>query len=233
MNHSCRRFPRPHSSFLFAAILLLTCLLILSCSQDNYEKGDGTYSLLQADFVEAYTNGQKQAYRVLTDNDEQLSLQVPISKDWLAKADTVYRAIIYYNKVGQTAEVVSLNRMNVAPITPKDSVKKGMKTDPINMESVWVSKNKRYLNAGFYVKSGTTDDPNAIHRLGIVADTLVANPDSTHTLCLKLYHDQGGMPQYYSVHSYFSIALQGIEADSIALTVNTFKGLFEKRLPIK
>ena len=214
-------------------LMAVSALLLTSCTQDTYEKGDGEYSALQADFVEAHTNADKKVDYVVTDEGQRLNLASLYEADWLLKQDTLYRAALYYEKDGEDADVVSMSRIPVPTITPKDSVKKGMKMDPITLESMWVSKSKRYLNAGFYLKSGSTDNEDAVHRLAVISDTLMKNADNTHTLYLRLYHDQGGMPEYYSVHSYFSLPLQGLTADSIRLTVNTYKGEVVKTLYIK
>lgn len=214
-------------------LLLIAVVLLAACSRDTYEKGNGEYSSLQADFVEAHTNADKLVDYVVTDDEERLNLTSLYAANWLQKADTVYRAAVYYEKENGGARLVSMSRVSVPPITPKDSLKSGVKTDPIALESLWISKNKRYLNAGFYLKTGATNDENSVHRLGIVADTLVTNADNTHTLCLRLYHDQGGVPEYYSVHSYFSLSLENLTADSIRLTINTYKGEVVKTLNIR
>ena len=39
--------------------LYLSVLLLFSCTTDSYDKGEGRYSLLQADFAELTINGEK------------------------------------------------------------------------------------------------------------------------------------------------------------------------------
>ena len=38
--------------------IALTAALLASCENDTYDKGEGAYSYLQADFVEAHANGE-------------------------------------------------------------------------------------------------------------------------------------------------------------------------------
>ena len=89
------------------------------------------------------------------------------------------------------------------------------------------------MNASIYLKTGTTTDESAIHKLGMVADSLHLNSDKTIVLYARLLHDQGGMPEHYSVNTFFSMPLQKLPVDSICLTVNTYDGKLTKCLPIK
>ena len=42
---------------------------------------------------------------------------------------------------------------------------------------------------------------------------------------LKLYHDQGGVPEYYTVQRYASIDTKDLgDADVVSITVNTYGG---------
>ena len=43
-----------------------------SCTQDAYDKGEGKYSLMRADFVEAHANAEKKIDQIITDEGEQL-----------------------------------------------------------------------------------------------------------------------------------------------------------------
>ena len=41
-----------------------------SCEQDSYDKGEGTYSNMTADFVEAHVNSEKKIDYAITDNGD-------------------------------------------------------------------------------------------------------------------------------------------------------------------
>ena len=203
-------------------------LFIASCTQDAYDKGEGEYSLLRADFVEAHTNGQKQVDYVITDDGELLSVSEPFTAKWLTKADTLYRCALYYNKVKEdngkyAADVVSAGQVPCPLVTPLSKLETSMRTDPVKFESAWMSKSGKYINLSLYLMTGSTTDKDAIQHLAIVQDTVMVNPDQTRTAYLRLYHDQGGIPEYYSTQVYTSILTKEIDADSVSISINTYK----------
>ena len=68
--------------------IALTAALLASCENDTYDKGEGAYSYLQADFVEAHANGEKEIDYVITDNGDSLSLVTPCAAAWAKTADS-------------------------------------------------------------------------------------------------------------------------------------------------
>ncbi len=214
-------------------LFLLITLALTACTIDSYEKGEGELSNVQADFVEAHTNADKKVDYVVTDEDQKIALTSALEASWIQTADSFYRAVLYYKKMEEQAEPVSMSSIPVVAQIPKAKMKKAMKTDPLKLESVWMSKNRKYLNASIYLKVGTTTDEKAIHHLAIISDTLMVNADNTKTLHLRLFHDQGGVPEYYSQRSYFSISLKEMTADSVRLYVNTYDGETMKTFSVK
>lgn len=214
------------------SVFCLLCLLC-GCTQDAYDKGEGEYSLVRADFAEAHSNGQKQIDYIVTDDGEQLPTAEPYSLKWVEKADTLYRGLFYYNKVergsGQfAAELVSAGQVPCMQVRPLAKLVGEMKTDPVKFESAWMSKSGKYLNLGLYLMTGSTDDEEAMQHLALVQDTVVQNPDNTRTSYVRLYHDQGGVPEYYSTQVYASIPTNRFDADSVRLTINTYQGQVTK-----
>ena len=207
-----------------ALITLHLSLITSSCTQDAYDKGEGRYSQMVAEMADGYTASDGRVTTFVTDADEHLTVTEPFTTKLMPKADTVYRAVFYYNKVEQGAEVIGLDRVGV--ITPRTI--DTLKTDPVRLESMWMAKSGRYLNLSVYLMLGSTDDDEAIQKIGCHRDTLTANPDGTSTLHLRLYHDQAGVPQYYSARTRLSIPLSEIDADSVVLTVNTYDGPVSK-----
>ena len=207
---------------------LIVCLVLLAaCTTDDYDKGDGKYSQLTADFVKAYTNTRSQVFSVVTDEGDSLMLSQPISVKWITRPDTVYRAALYH-KPGATAdphttEAVSLSQVLTASPHKKEYFKKGILTDPVKVQSVWVSKNRSYLNVALLLMTGSSDE-EVRQTLGFVADTTMTNPNNTRTLHLTLFHDQAGAPEYYSQLVYICVPLAAIKADYVSLTVNTYDG---------
>lgn len=209
---------------LYAATLLLL-LLTPSCTTDVYDKGEGELSLMRAELVEAHANSDKLIDWCVTDEGERLLLTQPLKMNGVQTADTIYRALLYYNKVEQGADVVSAGIITtLAPHRIKD-----MKTDPVRFESLWMGQNHCYLNGSIYLMIGNIaaeDLPRQV--IGAHTDTLMQNADGTRTLHLRLYHDQAGMPEYYSQRTYMSIPLEGVEADSVSLSINTYSGIVRK-----
>lgn len=201
-------------------LCLLAVIVVSACTQDSYEKGEGAYSQMTAQLADAHVNSDKRVDYVDTDEGEHLVLNRSAAASFITKADTTYRVSFYYKMVDGKAEPLSLGRVPV--VTPK-SIQQ-MKTDPVRLESMWIGKSKKYLNMGFYVMTGKADVDSLKHVLGCRRDTLITNTDGTRTLRLTFYHDQGGVPEYYSQRVYLSIPIQGIKADSVWLNVNTYEG---------
>ena len=212
--------------FRLLVIITVNCQLstLISCTQDAYEKGEGEYSLLRGDFAEAVVNSNKQVAKIITDDGDEMLVTSPYTARWIAKADTTYRCMLYYNKVEGKAEVVSMGQVPCASIVPLSQYDKELKTDPVKFESTWMSKTGRYLNLSFQVKTGVTDDTAAVQSLAIVSDTLITHSDGKQIRNLILHHDQGNVPEYYSTQVYISIPTNRIDADSVRISINSYDG---------
>ncbi|MCR4917245.1 MAG: hypothetical protein K6A96_15980 [Prevotella sp.] len=206
-----------HLAFL---TLLAFLPLLAACTIDAYEKGEGEYSLLTAELVEAYVDNDKHVSHVVTDQGEHLILTSPLTAQWIETPDTMYRALLYYDQVEEgKAEPRSFGWVGV--LTPRDSIKGGMKSDPLYTESMWVAKNHKYLNLRLRLLTGSTDDEKARHSIGLMKDASSSTPGHAR---MVLYHDQGGMPEYYSMVTYASIPLDSIKADTLTIVVKTYNG---------
>ena len=214
------------------SLFTLLCSL-LSCTQDLYEKGDSEYSYMRADFGEAMVNGDKQVSRVVTDDDDVLTLTTPYTASWIQRPDTTYRAVMYYNKVGNGAEPLSIS--HVTTLTPhRDSLAvRKWNPDPVGLETAWVGRNHRYLNIGLVLKMGATDKEATPQSVGMLHGGVTINADSTRTADLLFYHQQGDVPEYYSQRAYLSVPLSGVVADSVRLNVVTYDGRFVRTYPLK
>lgn len=200
-------------------------LFFSSCATDAYDKGEGEYSLMQAEMAEVHVDGDLQVDYFVTDDGGRYAVDAPYKSKWMTTPDSTYRAVAYFCKLGiGLADVRGFNQVGV--IAPKK--RKELKTDPVRFESAWMSRGGAYLNAGIYLLLGATDDDKAIQTIGCQLDTLLRNDDGTKTLWLTLYHDQGNVPEYYSQRAYVSIPLSGTDADSVSLTVNTYDGTVRK-----
>ena len=214
------------------AILLAShvSLVMSSCETDAYEKGEGDLSLMTAELVEAHIDAEKHVDHVETDQGERLTMTKPLTAKWITTADTTYRAMLYYKKTGSgQAEAVSFGRVGVL-LPHADSIKGGMKTDPVNLESAWLSQNRRYLNLRLRLLTGHTDDDEAVQSLGLVGFSALSTPKHVR---MTLYHDQGGQPEYYSSTAFVSIPLSAVSADTLSLSANTYHGMVERTFRLR
>lgn len=202
---------------------------LCSCTTDVYDKGDGEYSLMLAELADVHVDGDLRADYFVTDDDERLTLATPLTVSWMKTPDSTYRAVTYFNRTANGADIIGMNRVGVAEPRKRDT----LRTDPVRFESMWMGRNGRYLNASIYLLTGSTNDEKAIQMLGCNNDTLLGNVDGTTTQYLTLYHDQGGVPEYYSQRAYLSIPMKGIRADSVCLTINTYDGAIRRTFPIQ
>lgn len=224
-------------------MLLAAATVLAACSTDSYETGTGTYSLTQADFVEAHStvSGGTADY-VTTDDGATLALAAPAEAKWMTVPDSLYRAVLFYNLLDEhTAETVSLSQVMVLkPKTKEELEEKAAEegrtetfpTDPVTFESMWLSGSGKYINIALFLKTGQTDDDAALHTIGLVADSCADNPDGTRTAFMHFYHDQGGVPEYYSSKIYVSIASSSIDADTLVMNINTYDGIVERRFSV-
>ncbi|MBQ3754174.1 MAG: NigD-like N-terminal domain-containing protein [Prevotella sp.] len=211
----------------------LSVLLLLSCTQDLYEKGDGKYSYLRADFAEAYVNADKQVNRLVTDDNDELTLTKPYTADWIERADTTYRTAIYYNKLEKGAEALSISRVTTLTLRSDSGALSKWAPDPVGMEAAWIGRNCRYLNMGLVLKVGAADKDATPQSVGMLHGGITINADSTRTINLLFNHRQGDVPEYYSQRFYMSMPLSGLDADSVRLTIVTYDGRFVRTFPLE
>jgi len=214
------------------SILFCTSFL-LGCETESYNTGQGKYSLMQADFVELSIDAQKQATGFITDEGAQYTLTTPATASWIQRPDTTYRAIIYYNKVGEkSAEKISMGAMGV--LTPIEHWRfESLPQDPLGVESIWLTKNGKYINMGILIKNGRIDDDEGIHAIAMSCDTILVNADNSRTAYYRLLHDQGDAPEYYTNRRYVSVLLPKDRPDSINLSIMTYNGVLNKVLSLK
>ena len=201
-------------------------LFFIACTTDNYDTGDGKYSYLRADFVEAHSSEAGFIDYALSDTADSLSFSTPLSASWATKGDSIYRALLYYNKVDTGALPITISRVPILQIrttTRPDT----LKTDPVTFESIWMSSNRKYLNLSLSVKTGKSDGQTATQSIGLFRKEATAG----HTLYLQLTHNQNGVPEYYSSHVYLSIPMNNISTGTtIHLVLNSYNGIVEREV---
>lgn len=234
-------------------ILMLPLLTgaLAACDTDSYDSGTGEYSLMTGDLVDVYTDDDGYISSFVTDDDTEYQLTQRMKASFASSPDSVYRALLYYNLVEGSdylAEPVSIGEVAVLSIFTPDSIER-QNTDPIDLESVWMSKNNKYVNMGIYIKVGTSDDIIDYQTIGMMRDSTVANADGTYTLYLTLYHSQGDVPEYYSQKYYLSMRtddlvagvvlhaydheITTIMADTVSISFNTYDdGVVTRVVPV-
>lgn len=206
----------------FAALLLITG--VASCSSDSYETGDGRYSYLQADFCKAHVTTAKTVDYILTDGGDSVRLATPATVGWAPAKDTLWRALAYYDKAAR--KLFSLSQVLVARPLVKMSLD-SVATDPLTLESAWMGGG--FLNIGFAVKTGSSDQVDASQAIGIMVDSIETEGETTRAVTLRLLHAQNDVPQYYTVRSYLSMPLPAAwRGAKMTVVANTYRG--EQRL---
>ncbi|MDO4991781.1 MAG: NigD-like C-terminal domain-containing protein [Prevotellaceae bacterium] len=184
-------------------MLVVAFLLMVSCTVEPYESGDSSLSYLKAEMVDMRVMG-KGVQSILSDEDEQLcvssAFQLPQKME---RNDTIYRMMLYYNKVGEAPiEIKSMRLAHVVNPAKKDKALT-LADDPLKLISVWKAKNSTYLNLS----------------LGL----MIGNH------YLTLHHDQDGIPEYYTQTAYVSIPMKEYaKGDKISIRMNTYSGWIEK-----
>ena len=197
------RFRQTAYSMLTMVAALVSLLVVSACEHDFYETGDSELSYLHTDFVEARTNELGAFVSAKTDDGEELTLSPAVKEQWATRPDTTYRALLYYDRVekGVTTSFALNSVLVLRPHLTFDLA--SVRTDPLGFESLWMSKNRKYLNL-----------------------TLVLRK-----FYLRLYHSQNRVPEYYSKRVYTSIPLTGLTPnDVLCLDINTYKGVVRKEV---
>ena len=211
-------------------ITVLFAAVVVACTQDTYDKGEGAYSLMRGDFAEANVNGNREVVSITTDDGETLPLQPLYTAKWVARPDTVYRCMLYYNKVDGKAEVISMGLVPCASLVRLADFKQAYKSDPVKLQSVWMSKSGKYLNMHLQLMVGTPEDTSAVHQIALLRDTIITHADSTRTCSILLHHDQNRQPEYYSSDAWLSLPVSRMTVDSFRVSLNTYQGPVVKTL---
>lgn len=225
----------PEAGRCMLAVTACCCLLaLMACESEDYESGDGEYSYLRADFVEARSAEAKSLAYAITDDGDSLLFDEHLACNWATTADSIYRALLYYHadKEGKKhVKGISASQVLVLRITT-DKVR-SIPTDPLALESAWMSANGKYVNLGINVKTGQTGEDGKKQLIGVVCDTIVDSGNGCREHRLRLLHAQNDVPQNYSSKVYASISMDGFEkGDVIHLDINTYNGLLTRSFEV-
>jgi hypothetical protein len=201
-------------------ILLLGIALMASCTHASYDTGDGEYSHLRTDYVNVEVKDQL-IQSITTDDGTALNIN-PGFKVITNPKDTTLRWLLYYNKVNNSDPIEIVSHSNMTLLKVKDASEVEMKTDPVTVNSVWVGKDRKYLNLNIGLKMGTTESENNLHFVGMVC-TKTEDGITYYTF----YHDQADIPQYYTQNVLLTVDCA--KEKIIDLTINTYNGTWHKQ----
>lgn len=212
--------------WIFAAFVVT--MLTASCSSDEEEY---EYAQLTAEMCDAYSAEAKQLAYAVTDSDVKLMFSKPLAASWVSKGDSVYRSLIYYNKVSGSDAVMPVKAEKVFMLKPrslKDAKDWADNADPVGYTSGWMARNGKFLNMQLTLKSGSTSDDTQKHSLGVVCDTVVTSAGGMRYY-YRLAHGQNGVPAYYSVDLYVSIPTGEMHrGDTLTITIPTWTSTVRK-----
>ena len=186
------------TKFWLLSIGLLVSLLVVSCSDDNYN-----YPPVRQDFLTVISGADGYLQTIVPDKGESL----PVSEDRTKSKimpNSSKRIVSNYevmSPVGgaQTAKIYGLTAV-VAPV-PKlaTDFPQGVKTAPVDVLSIWMGRG--YLNMILNVKTESSQ-----HLFHFVEEKVELD-GKTKTVTILLYHDDGGGNEYYTKRAYLSIPL--------------------------
>lgn len=172
--------------------IVATIMMASSCSEnetwaDNYI----------TNLAELTTDANGTVTQMRLDNGQTYTLANQIR---LQRPDTTYRSICIYTQQGNSATISDYAlTYSQRPIT--ETTELSIKTDPCQMQSVWLSGN--YLNARLLVQG-----KNQPHIIAFVDQGITTNNDGSHTLTIRLHHDQNNDPQAFTRTIYLSCPLK-------------------------
>lgn len=199
----------------------------VACTIADYETGDTRYSYLQADFGLLHTTAPSTSDYFLADSRDSIVFSEPATVKWATTADTLYRVLAYHDVA--TKRLISATPVYMVEIK-EPAAGESVPTDPLTIESVWVDG--KYLNIIFKVKTGRTDSIESGQKVGLIIDKILYSDIGEQYITLRVTHDQGSAPQYYSVRGYMSTPLpKEMEGAWLKVVANTYSGEKEYDTP--
>lgn len=188
-----------------------------ACSEED----EYSYPSVVHEFADVATDDSHRFVKLVTDDGEEMLVAnaLSISTEGVV-ADTLYRALVSYEKQDGGALLYGLQAIPLLKPEPLQALNGDVDADPLDLQSVW--RRGKYLNMVLLVKS-----QGGRHRFGVVEDTVIAAPDGRRSVCLQLSHDCGDDAQAYTVKHYLSVALEKYALtanDSVVIEIPTEKG---------
>ncbi len=195
---------------------LLLCMLILGACKEDYVYPDAV-----TEFCEVKTGPNGKPALLLTDYDQSFTISES-PEDYQLKADTTYRALSIYQRLGEGSQNIRIYSIYsvFSPIpVPASNLGGEVKTDSVDIQSMWMSE--RYLNMILLIQV-----KNHRHSLNFIDQGIQIHPDGSRTLRFLLHHDREKDYEAFTQKFYASIPLWAYalqKGDKVQLELNTYK----------
>lgn len=199
-----------HSVWLWGLLFLLT-----ACGEDDYY-----YPSVKLEFVTIEAGEDGRIQTLLPDKGASL----PVLEDRTGSAispNTSRRVMSNYEVLSGGVKIYSLQSLITPVPKPEDDpvYKDGVKTDPVEVVSIWLGRD--YLNMILNLKVSTGKG----HTFGVVEDT--SELETKGIVDMLLYHDANSDEEFYNRRAYISVPLaQYIDRENpeqIKIKFNTCK----------
>lgn len=199
-----------HSIWLWGLLVLMT-----ACGEDDYY-----YPSVKLEYVTIEAGEDGRIQTLLPDKGASL----PVLEDRTGSSispNTSRRVMSNYEVVSGGVKIYSLQSLITPVPKPEDDpvYKDGVKTDPVEVVSIWLGRD--YLNMILNLKVSTGKG----HTFGIVEDT--SELETKGIVDMLLYHDANSDEEYYNRRAYISVPLsQYIDTNNpkqIKIKFNTCK----------
>ncbi len=196
-------------------LVLLAVMTLSSCFDDD----DATVYATNADFGIVQSDYLGRLVSFTTDNNVYRVFNDPVTGTG-AKADTTYRALIYYTADNDNATYVDYYYITEIPVFAPIEVANtdSLPTDPISsVAENWVSENGSYINLLVSLYPPYSQDD--VHKVDFVK-----SKDEDGTTLLTMYHkNPDNYYPSYTVSEYMSIPIKGYftSGEKVKMVVKT------------
>lgn len=175
-------------------------LLLAACGEESYH-----YPSVRLEFMTAIIGEEGRVASVLTD-DGVLHAVMDDRSGILADADTFVRIVSNYESIrdadGNEGVRLYAALSTISPVPkPRSEFKGDIKTDPVELQSIWLGKGYLNLLLGVKAQSGK-------HQFHFIEEEKSTDEASgCVTVKLRLYHDAADDVEAYTKRAYLSIPL--------------------------
>lgn len=216
-------FKKEYSRIRFAFLGVIIAILgLVACREsEDYE-----YPSIIKEFGNLCApKGREVVSHFLTDSGQLLPV---ISGDTLVSVnegiDTLRRIVCSYAWHSEKAGILVYALEEVQECVPQCFLKDTLTFDPLDLQSIWFSKDRAYLNLTLLVKM-----QNLQHAYRVVEEGIEVDAEGKRTLFLSLSHNRNGDVEAYTQKVFLSVPLKGFQSllqagDIIAMRIPTTSG---------